>query len=294
MTDSTVYPMPASMTMTSFSSMAASAGVTLTASVTPTTAADKTVDWSVVWNNPASAWASGKSASSYLTVTPSSDGSLTATVNCLAAFGEQVKITVTSRINETATATCAVDYAKRLTDTAELAFNSNLFAPTQEMSSANTSTVTCLKAGPWQGYMPIFTQATFEYVPEYGTGTVVDSGFSYKVSVAPTSALNTALNAQGLSSTTAWKEIGICNVWNLFENLCSNVFPRNGVAGAYDRLNKFLTAVINCNAEYDFEMKLSAKTSFETKEYIFKCRFDRNSAGLAVQSISLNDTALVV
>ena len=86
----------------------------LTATITPDNASDKTVDWSVAFVNPASEWATGKTVTDYVTVTPTSDGALTANVECLQAFGEQIKVTVTSRNNADATATCLVDYAERV------------------------------------------------------------------------------------------------------------------------------------------------------------------------------------
>ena len=90
--------------------------VTLTATVLPETATDKTVDWEVAFVNPSSEWASGKTVTDYVTVTPSSDGSTTATVQCLEDFGEQIVVTVTSRDNPEATAQCTVDFAKRIED----------------------------------------------------------------------------------------------------------------------------------------------------------------------------------
>ena len=93
---------------------------TLTATITPDNATNKAVDWTVSFVNPASAWASGKSVTDYVTVTPTSDGALTANVECLQAFGEQIKVIVTSRENAKATASCTVDYARRVTDTALL------------------------------------------------------------------------------------------------------------------------------------------------------------------------------
>lgn len=90
--------------------------VTLTATVLPETATDKTVDWAVAFVNPSSEWASGKTVTDYVTVTPSSDGSTTATVQCLEDFGEQIVVTVTSRDNPEATAQCTVDFAKRIED----------------------------------------------------------------------------------------------------------------------------------------------------------------------------------
>lgn len=96
----------------------ASEGITLTATISPETADNKAVDWSVAFVNQSSSWAKGKNVADYVTVMPSSDGALTATVNCLKAFGEQIKITVTSRVNPEAKAECTLDYARRILDTA--------------------------------------------------------------------------------------------------------------------------------------------------------------------------------
>lgn len=85
---------------------------TLTATVTPANAMNKEVDWSVSFVDPTSAWASGKSVTEYVTVTPSADGALTATVENLDAFGAQIKITVASRFNADVKAETTVDYAK--------------------------------------------------------------------------------------------------------------------------------------------------------------------------------------
>ena len=86
----------------------------LTATVEPADAGDKNVDWSVSFVNPLSSWASGKTVTDYVTVTPTSDGALTANVECKQAFGEQIKVTVTSRENTNVYASCTVDYAQRL------------------------------------------------------------------------------------------------------------------------------------------------------------------------------------
>ena len=88
---------------------------TLTATVTPVNAVDKTVDWSVAFVNPASAWATGKTVTDYVTVTPTSDGALTANVECLQAFSEQIEVTVASREFSSVKATCTVDYAQKIT-----------------------------------------------------------------------------------------------------------------------------------------------------------------------------------
>ena len=113
-----VHNMPRAMTFRSAAALANNASydsITLTATVKPVTADNKTVDWSVSFVDAASAWATGKTVTDYITVTPQSDGSTTATVQCLKDFGAQIKVTVTSRENKDAKAECMVDFAKRLT-----------------------------------------------------------------------------------------------------------------------------------------------------------------------------------
>ena len=88
--------------------------VTIQATVKPDNATNKNVSWSVAFVNSASAWATGKNVTDYVTVTPQSAGSNIATVECLQPFGEQIKITVTSESNLNAKAECTVDFAKRI------------------------------------------------------------------------------------------------------------------------------------------------------------------------------------
>ena len=115
-----VYAMPTNMIFAATAAEVSnvSEGITLRATVKPESAENKSVDWSVAFVNPSSSWASGKNVADYITVTPVSDGALIATVNCLKAFGEQIKITVTSRANPLAKAECTLDYARRILDTA--------------------------------------------------------------------------------------------------------------------------------------------------------------------------------
>lgn len=89
---------------------------TLTASVFPYDAIDKTVDWSMDFKNKNSFWAQGKTVTDYVTLTLTSDDGLTANVECKNAFGEQIIVKCTSRDNHSAYAECTVDYVKKITD----------------------------------------------------------------------------------------------------------------------------------------------------------------------------------
>lgn len=82
--------------------------VTLTATVMPEDAPDKSVDWSIAWNEAPTY--GDNPVTDYVTVTPQSDGSNVATVTCLQPFGtDTIIVTVTTR-NGGYTATARVSY----------------------------------------------------------------------------------------------------------------------------------------------------------------------------------------
>ena len=75
------------------------------------------VDWSADWDSDGSENAFApwdKKVTDYVTVTPTSDGALTAKVTCLQAFGCKVEITVQSRTQSTDHASCICDYRKKI------------------------------------------------------------------------------------------------------------------------------------------------------------------------------------
>ena len=122
---------------------------TLTATVLPADTTNKKVDWSIAFKNASSTWASDKTVTDYVTVTPSADGALTAVVACLQPFGEQIKVTVTSQDNAEAKAEVSVDYVKRLTGAG--------------LSIGGNNTVVCSESG---------TSYNVTLVEEYTAGTL--------------------------------------------------------------------------------------------------------------------------
>ena len=106
-----VNVMPAAM---AFTSDKAGNTVKITATITPENATNQNVTWSVAWKNPSSSWASSKTVTDYVTVTPDSSNSKVATVTCVKAFSEQVIVTATAAGNTSVKKTCTVDYEKRV------------------------------------------------------------------------------------------------------------------------------------------------------------------------------------
>lgn len=114
LSDNEVHPMPKNMMFRASAVDGQKSDVTLNATIEPADAADQRVIWSVDWVNPNDEFAKGKNAASYLSVSPVEEYSLTVIVSCSAAFGSQIVITVASVENPDATATCIVDYMRRL------------------------------------------------------------------------------------------------------------------------------------------------------------------------------------
>lgn len=111
-----VYAMPKMMTFTQVSALSetASEGVTVNATVKPDTAVNKNVTWQVTWENPNESFASGKTATDYVSVTPIAAGSSTATITCLQPFGSTIQVSVISESNPGVYAILTVDYETRI------------------------------------------------------------------------------------------------------------------------------------------------------------------------------------
>lgn len=170
----------------------------LTATVEPNYAANKAVDWSVAFVEAGSEWATGKTVTDYVTVTPESDGALKATVKCLKAFGEQIKVTVTSRDNADASASCLVDYKQKLAG-GTLKINDTSYSY-EDLFSAESVDFSIVTSGTKDfSITNSFTLSDYTIANE---AEVFDDTFGF--SIEPTSAVDDLKTyLEGLSDTQA-------------------------------------------------------------------------------------------
>lgn len=179
----------------------AQSAYTITAIITPSNADDKTVDWSVAWKDSNSTWAKGKTVTSYVTVTPTSDGALTASVSCLAAFGEQIIVTVVPRGNTDISATCTLDYRQTITgvvsELSHYIYNGSAADDTNRISTAATGGTKTVNLAPstyasnfYQRYYTLTLSSTY-------TLPINTVSISYKLTL--TSNFRSALTSQGCS-----------------------------------------------------------------------------------------------
>lgn len=179
----------------------AQSAYTITAIITPSNADDKTVDWSVAWKDSNSTWAKGKTVTSYVTVTSTSDGALTASVSCLAAFGEQIIVTVIPRGNTDISATCTLDYRQTITgvvsELSHYIYNGSAADDTNRIATTATGGTKTVNLAPstystafYQRYYTLTLSSTY-------TLPINTVSISYKLNL--TSNFRSALTSQGCS-----------------------------------------------------------------------------------------------
>ena len=81
---------------------------------------DTLIDWTITFKNAASTWATSKTVTDYATISPTSNGALTANLSILQAFAEPLIVTASLRGNTAIKAVCKVDYRTRYTRTHEI------------------------------------------------------------------------------------------------------------------------------------------------------------------------------
>ena len=286
---------------------AAANSQTLTATVSPAEASNKTVDWSIAWKNASSSWATGKTVTDYVTVTPTSDGALTATVQCLQAFAEQVVVKVTLRADTSISATCNVDYRKKLESVSyTLTDKTSSHGDPSTYGLKLSTTMGRLQTVSWNWY-PLANSGSIDndwsnfggsFSASYSIGTIDDPVTSYKIIVELSSDLKTKLDAyasqyhtgyyKGTSET--YDSSNILSQGNLFKTGMFSVYT--SASGSHYSMNatmwnRLREAMISCST--DFKIQLSGTTqSGTTVSQVMYINISDTSLQVAATSVSLS------
>ena len=207
----------------------AESAYTVTATVYPEDAANQKVDWSVSFANASSTWASGKKVTDYVTVTPSADGALTAVVQNVAAFGEQIVVKTTSRDNTAAYATLNVEYLQRTTG-----YSFTIDGTVLSTTGTKTYTATPTFATTRNAKESMTVNKSTVY-----TRANTDSATRY--TIKPTEAFKTAITNAGLSAS-ALKEFSGDNISDTLYNWFDSVWGKQLYSNNAQK-NKLITAI---------------------------------------------------
>lgn len=255
---------------------------TLTATITPADAANKKVDWTIAFKNASSTWASGKTVTDYATVTPSADGALTAVVENVAAFGEQIIVKATSRDNAEAYATCTVEYLQRTTG-----YTLVLDGKTYNTAGTTTNTVT-----------PTFTeerrpQATIT-VNKSTVYTRANTDSVAYTTVKPTDAFKTAITNAGFNASTL-KTYDASGMNTGFSNWFDSVWGSAIYGSDNAKKNKLIEAISGYSGNA-YEIRLYAsQTDLTTAVATFNITLDASTilGQKGVESIVIDETEIV-
>lgn len=97
------------------------------------------ITWNVAFKNAASTWATGKTVTDYVTVTPTAQGAHTAVVQCLQAFGEQIIVKAAYSANVGIYATKNFDYEYRINGLSSLTIGE------ESASIAGSAMLSCME-----------------------------------------------------------------------------------------------------------------------------------------------------
>lgn len=260
----------------------------LTATITPENATNKAVDWTIAWNGGrgqggggssglrSSEWADGKTVTDYVTVTPTSDGALTANVECLQAFGTQVKITVTSRDNTAVKANATVDYTQKL-QSVKSTFGSTV------LSDGMTKSFDLDASGqPAEAWKFDYTTSVHTIADEYTT--------TVKISFAD--GVSAVESAVGVEFTWAGETI-TSGMPSFDKTFFDKVFvtASGAVSANAEQYNKLVSALSSGVALFEVEVSTTGTYGNKTDTYTINVTSD--GLNIRVEGIELGDTSII-
>ena len=242
----------------------------LTATVTPADATDVKVDWSIEWSGNIVNWGSGSqgTVTDYVTVTPTSDGALTADVKCLDEFGTQAIVTASIRGREDVSATCLVDYVQKYDDvSATLTFQNGTGSQDKTWTLGSSTSVT---AGFPEG------KSTSELAAFNGSGSVTAS-YSDVYTIAGGAESLTISYAYTDEYVAALAAAGVTRTANSYQTLASSLSGNTATLTAFtaDELFGFdgesvttvqYAAYKNYLASHTNDVMITVKIDVESKE----------------------------
>ena len=248
----------------------------LTATITPDNATNKAVDWTIAFVNAESEWATGKTVTDYVTVTPTSDGALTANVECLQAFGEQVRVTVTSRDNTAVKANATVDYTEKLS-AVKATFGSTVLS--NGMTKSFNLSASGQPAEVW----------TFDYTTS--AHTIADE-YTTTVKISFADGVSAVESAVGVEFTWAGETI-TSGMPSFDKTFFDKVFvTESGAVSAnptqYNKLVSALSAGVTL-----FDVEVSTTGTYGSKTDTYEVKVTSDGLNIRVEGIELGDTSII-
>lgn len=288
---SSVQNMPKGLTFVSNADTFSATSVSLTATVLPTTAVNKALDWSIAWAEP-DGWTSGKTVTDYIDLSSSDN---VATVTFKKLFNVKAVITATSKDNPEAKASCNVDCAKRL-----LSANMTMNSADRVTWNFNNDTpvlpllpVITTNANSW---IQLKSQSTVEYDYTYSEGTIDNNILATEMYLEASESLmantigKTRFDTQQILSKSQYFEIFSYGI--VVEGLCGYSADSDIFSSA-----KFVDLANTLKSVDTEDFTLIVRHYLKYGDFFdvtYKCRFDRTKGPFAVSEVNFDNGGLVL
>lgn len=261
----------------------------VTATVTPATAANQKLTWSVAWAGTTSSWSSGKTVSEYLDYTTVGTNAHEIYVWAAAPFGDEIVVTAKSSDGTNKTATMTVGFAKRITGVTAL----EGLGGTYDISNEEVT----FDFGEMGYYAPDADNFKATFIYGVGTKTLTYECVSYGVEFIQDygEAVDETLNIEGVGQ---WS-----NTEGGYWELAYNYIPLDTLqtldeTTVYNACAQALRDLdgSHCGTLYlNFE-STEADSLGNKQEYLirFLMYYSEDSLGLLVENVSLSDSTLTI
>ena len=266
---------------------------TLTATITPSTAYVQGIIWSVEFVNPSDSWASGKTATNYVTVTPSGSNNHTATVECVSSFNSQIKIVATSEDNENISAECLVDYGKRFRSQGGRLISKRTIGTTSIKTHTYTFGETVTIDVSMGGRNPTYSN-TDNASYTLGGGTLKPASVDESLTLKMAPGLKTALSAQGVTTSFVEKDVSTLSTSSVLFFDRTGILNLTGLGPGIDatKWSKFVTAINNNGDGYDFAIEYKITSEYDTSTMSAKIKLNTASM-MVVTDVNLSSGSIV-
>lgn len=276
----------------------------LTATVSPSDATDTALDWSVAFVDPDSDWATGKTVTDYVTVTPTADGASTAAVECKQAFGAQITVVCKSRSNAAVSASCSVDYTQKLLGSKLVLAGFSSYGGPSDTFEEGSGVVTMYRARPSSspadisvdfGYSKMYTSSACTLPDEYtwkikSRGTPILWDHHY---LEGTGLVNGSLECTVYENGSYKSYIGTgdVNEYPIFSD--SGLFAIYGNAYKSAQFYNMLGADEIKNTEGCLLIESTITGKYSTYTYTYKATFVQSFFAINVSDVELDNDSII-
>lgn len=255
----------------------------VTATISPSNATNKTVQWTIAWENPTDPWAVGKDVTDYVEV---NGIGLKAAIGCKAPFGEEVCVKVVSRDNASAYATITVEFEKDFT------------LNTLKITDSTTGEET-LASGSWTAAIDELSHdLNLDRSPQFSmdvdySAYTKDVVYEFGVTISLTGTMKSVMQARGYTPKTVGLVLSASgssffNVTDVAQNLF-NVSSFNAVSFTESELTQLAS-----NSHFVLEFTATNEDGDDLgNTFTIEGRFDMDMFSVAVTGITTDVTEIV-